>query len=153
MPREGIVPGTIARKSIPRGERERILQDVAVRLREFGELLFAYAFGSFVEDRDAGDVDIAVSVDPGRIEGLDPLDLELALVDAVERLSGLPADVVVLNDAPLGLRMSAIHGRLLFSRDEDRRLSFVERTALDAMDTDYLRRQSLKDLLTAGASR
>ncbi|MDR7454022.1 MAG: hypothetical protein QN174_11665 [Armatimonadota bacterium] len=73
--------------------------------------------------------------------------MRLDLMARIERAIGIAADVVVLNDAPSGLRMAAVRGRLLCSRDDDRRLRFVESTALQAMDMAVLARESLRALL------
>lgn len=111
-------------------------------------VLFAYLFGSFLEGRPFEDVDLGVFVESVRCPSGSLLDAQLWLATRMEREIRLPVDVVVLNDAPLGLCLIALRGRLVYSRDENLRLAFIERTSLQAMDTAYLRRQSLRDLLS-----
>ncbi len=106
---------------------------------------FAYVFGSFAEGLPFADVDVAMYFRWERLS--DPLRTQLELAAALERVVGVPVDVVVLNDAPLGLAVAALRGRLVFCRDPEGHASFLERTALQYMDTAYLRRSSLRDLL------
>lgn len=119
-------------------------------------VVFAYLFGSFAENRPCEDVDVAVFVDDGTLSGDERPGFAILLAARLDRVlapEGLTADVVVLNSAPLGLRLAALRGRVLFSRDEARRLGFIEKTALQAMDTAYLRRESLRELLRPTSSR
>ncbi|MBI4729593.1 MAG: DUF86 domain-containing protein [Acidobacteria bacterium] len=125
-------------------ERRALLDRLASRLSGEPDVLFAYAFGSLAESRAAADVDVAAYLTE---RPTDPLRREMDLVGAVEGATGFPADVVLLNDAPVGLRLAAVRGVLVLSRDDTARMGFVERTCLDAMDTEYLRRSSLRDLL------
>lgn len=101
-------------------------------------------FGSFARHRPFRDLDVAVFLDP---EPADPLDEALHLGAFLERATGLPVDVVVLNGAPLGIALAAVQGRLVWCRDPAARRAFLERVSLWAMDTYDLRRQSLRDLL------
>lgn len=134
------------------GEREERLARLRDALAAEGAVVFAYVFGSFTEERAFEDVDIAVLLDPGAAATDDALSAQLRLAARLENAAGLPVDLVLLNDAPLGLRAAALAGRLLDSRDEARRLAFVERTGFERMDTAFLRHQSLRDLLVRGAS-
>ncbi len=107
-------------------------------------VLFAYLFGSVTQGLPFEDVDVAVYLAE---DGRDRLAVALALAADLERAAGLPVEVTVLNDAPLGIALAAAQGELIFCRDPQARLAFLERTALRAMDTRHLRWQSLRDLL------
>jgi hypothetical protein len=48
------------------------------------------------------------------------------------------------NDAPAGVALAAAQGELVFCRDPQARLAFLERTALRAMNTRYLRWQAVR---------
>lgn len=145
--REDPLTGGVPRHRLALTEREELIARMAARLSREDDITFAYAFGSFIDHDVFGDVDVAVFVDETRRSPAGHLDAQMKLASCLEREHRLPMDVVILNDAPLGLRMAALRGRLIFSRDEARRLSFAERTAMQAMDTAYLRTQSLQDLL------
>lgn len=143
--------GVLKHHHLAPSDRERVLDRVAGSLAAEGAVLFAYVFGSFVEDRAFGDVDVAIFLDSERCPDASLLSLQLDLAGRLEEAAGLPVDAVLLNDAPLGLRMAAVRGRVVHSRDEARRLTFVEATCLQAMDMAYLLRESLRDLLGSGA--
>lgn len=82
-------------------------------------------FGSRARDRatPSSDVDLAVLYaddPPPTLEGL-PLDLEAEL----ERMCGLPVQIVVLNHAPVDLVHRVLRdGRLILDRDRSRRIRF-----------------------------
>lgn len=151
--RNGSPEGEFRRYRLGPEERERAATRIGEVLAQEDCVLFAYLFGSFPEGRPFEDVDLGVLVDSARCPSGSFLDAQLRLAAKMEREIRLPVDVVVLNDAPLGLRMAALRGRLVYSHDENMRLRFVERTALQAMDTAYLRRQSLRDLLSPSRFR
>ena len=56
-------------------------------------------------------------------------------------------DLILLHEADLGLRGTALRGRLLMSRDEAQRIAYLEETSLALMDMAALRRQALRDVL------
>jgi predicted nucleotidyltransferase len=98
-------------------------------------VLAAYLFGS-VARGTAGprsDVDVAVlyaAAPPATIEGL-PLDLERRIERSVQR----PAQVVVLNTAPVGLVHRVLRdGVLLLDRDPSARLRFEVRARNEFFD-------------------
>lgn len=143
---------TVRRHELAEADRQQVAQRLAGRLGEVESAIFAYLVGSFAEGRAFEDVDVAVLLDPGAAAAADLLAFQLDLAAALEEAAGLPVDIILLNDAPLGLRMGAVRGRLLLSRDEHRRLAYVERTCLEAMDMAHMARQSLRELLVPGAS-
>ena len=136
-----------ARRALSPGDYEERTRRLAEALAREEAVLFAYVFGSFAEGRAFEDVDVAVFIGPERTGGMDLLSFQLDLAARLEEGAGLPVDVVLLNEAPLGLRAAALRGRLLHSRDEARRMSLLERTGLEVMDMAFLARESLRDLL------
>ncbi len=125
-----------------RAERLGRLRDVLAAERA---VLFAYAFGSFVEGGPFEDIDLAVFVDPGA--GVtDRLAFQFDLAARLESAVRLPVDIVILDEVPPGLQAAAVRGRLVFCRDEARRVAFLEQLGLQRMDTAFLRRASLEDL-------
>lgn len=143
-----MMPGR--RRALPPPAQAEIAARLAAALAREEAVLFAYLFGSFAENRPCEDVDVAVFLDESLVSEDERLGFTLRLAGELDRIlapEGLTADVAVLNEASLGLRLAAVRGRVLVSRDEARRLRFTEDTALQAMDTAHLRRESLRDLL------
>lgn len=137
----------ILRRRLDLADRERLIDRLAGVLVGESDVLFAYLFGSFLSEGAFADVDIAILLDPmhGSLRTL--LDVQLDLMACLETKLHVPVDVVILNEAPLGLRLAAVQGRMIYSRNEAKRVEFVERTSLQAMDMEYFFRQSLQDLL------
>lgn len=123
-------------------------------------VVFAYVYGSFLEDRPFHDIDVAVYLDAT----LEPkmgvyatnlaAELEKSLshvlvdVQRVHARKSLPVDLRVLNQAPLGFRYHVFRGRLLFSRDDALHAQKVERTVSRYLDLKPLRRRGLKEAMT-----
>jgi predicted nucleotidyltransferase len=124
--------------------------------------VYAYVYGSFVEDRPFRDVDVAVYLE-GMAEpemGTYAIDLARELEKSLSVvLSGTetdrdgdrspPVDVRVLNKAPLGFRYHVFRGRLLVSRNEALRTQEVERTVSRYLDLKPLRQRALREAMTA----
>jgi len=68
----------------------------------------------------------------------------------VEKALHLPVDVKVLNYIPVPLGYMVSKGRLLFSRAEEARFSWLEMTWDRYFDMQYFLRSSLNDLLFPG---
>lgn len=115
---------------ISEGQKELLRQ----RVSEFfgGELpvCFAYLYGSFIDSEGFNDIDLSVYIDEGATKGLSPIRYQLDLAVRLEReLKGYSIDCRALNTAPLSFRFSVITaGGLLFSRDEEKRVSFESMT-------------------------
>jgi predicted nucleotidyltransferase len=125
-------------------------QELKARLRERlaarPEVRFAYLHGSFLERETLGDVDVAVSVEPGGLPGDDATAYELALEAALEQGLSVPVDVRVLEDAPVSFQYAATRGETLFIRDREAWAAFREGTWTAYLDFAPLRTEALRDL-------
>jgi len=119
---------------LPAEERERVLRVIAERLAREGNVVFAYAHGSFLRRRFFRDVDVAVWLrDPS-----DPLRYILALSAELEAEVRLPVDLQVLNEAPLPFKYRVMtEGKLLFSRDERLRKELANAVAREYLDFQF----------------
>ncbi|HHW42341.1 nucleotidyltransferase domain-containing protein [Desulfofundulus thermobenzoicus] len=111
------------------------------------EIVFAYLFGSFVTEPFFRDIDIGIYLREESIPRERALDYELSLGVELEGEIHYPLDVKVLNYAPVPLSHSASGGLLLFSRNEELRYEWVERTWDIYLDMEYFLRSNLRDLL------
>lgn len=125
------------RKNLPRENRERILNIISEFLRKQDDILFAYVYGSFAEEKPFEDIDIALYFsshsDFNRVFGL-----EEEIGDKV----GFSLDMQSLNEASLSFAFRVIStGKLLFSKDEKVRSDFEVRTRVMYFDfKPYLER-------------
>jgi len=126
-------------------EREAIVESLRQELQKHPEIVFAYLLGSFAEGLPFRDIDIAVWVEGVSRE--QAWDYEAQIATDLTRVLGIEVDVRLLNFAPLGFRLNAVNGVLLFSRDDEFRLNFVEQVSRAYMDFSWLARQMLKEAL------
>jgi hypothetical protein len=106
-------------------------------------LIFGYIFGSYAKDRISllSDVDIAVYMDD-KIK--DRFDKRLDLIDMITRiLKTDEVDLIVLNDAPLSMVFQVLKTKkLLFSKDDAKRIEFEVRAIKNYLDTEILRKRA-----------
>lgn len=96
-----------------------------------------YLFGSTARGTaaDRSDVDVAVLFDAAPPSTLDAAPL--VLEGELERALGRPVDLVVLNVAPVDLRIRALRdGQLLVDRNPAVRIAFEVRTRNEAFDLE-----------------
>ena len=118
--------------SLKKRERERIKHLIAEFLMNRDDVIFAYLHGSFLSGGPFRDIDVAVYTGKKH-----DVFYELGLEEELERLTGFPVDVRVLNDTPISFRFSVLKGELLFSKDEEKRCEFEERTLREYHDFSY----------------
>lgn len=103
-------------------------------LKSDKNVLFAYVYGSFARgEKDFSDLDIAVYLkkDPRGI-----VLYERRLAKALEKETGKPVDVRIINFMPLLLKSRLLkEGTLIFSRDQKARIAFE--TALIGSYLDF----------------
>jgi predicted nucleotidyltransferase len=118
-------------------ERKALGARLEAALADRSDVLFALAFGSFV-DRDAfRDIDVGIWTAASARPGLD-VELSASLSHAL----GVPVDVRRLNEAPVPFLFHALRGRILAVRDEERLADLMERTARDYHDRAPLLRRA-----------
>jgi predicted nucleotidyltransferase len=117
-----------------------LVQHLVENLKSHNEVIFAYLFGSFVEDLPFHDIDIGVYLSIIREEESTFFSLDLSQTLSI-RLK-IPVDVRVLNFASIPFLYHVIRGNLILERDEEIRLHFVERITARYLD--------LKPLLLKG---
>lgn len=106
-------------------------------LSAIADIRVAYVFGSVAKGTERADSDVDVGV-------LTASDLSLAdrgrLQDRLSAALGRRVDLVDLRAAPPLLRHEVVRdGVCVVTRDEDERVSFEHRTAMEFLDTRHLR--------------
>jgi predicted nucleotidyltransferase len=107
-------------------------------LEQHSSIALAYLFGSTARSRTTmfSDVDIALVLFENSITPFERLRFELMIEDVLAADCHLSnADVHVINDAPLIVKGQILtDGQLLFSRDEEMRITFETYTRLAYFD-------------------
>jgi predicted nucleotidyltransferase len=110
---------------------------VAAVLSVAPDVAAAYVFGSVAGGtaRAGSDIDIAVlftTTPPPTLESA-----RFTLAGELEHALGIPVDLIVLNDAPVDLRIRVLrHGHLVVERDASARIAFEVRTRNEAFDME-----------------
>ncbi len=139
----------------PPAERQVLMKALGDALEAYPDVAFAYVHGSFAGQGPFRDVDVAIYLAPGApVPGERTLIMSQELGDGISRTRHLhvvpPFDVRVLNQAPLGFCYQVLlRGKLVFSRDESARVGWIARIVERYLDLQPLRRQALKEAMTA----
>ena len=137
------------RFKLDKKEKQRIRGILKDAIATIEEVEFAYIYGSFPEDCGFHDIDVAVYL--SQTEDVDPLEYELSLASMLERRIRFPVDVRVLspNHAPNSFRYEVTRGEVVFSRNEEVRFGFVERTWREYLDYKPVAEYILQELVDA----
>ncbi len=130
---------------------EPLIPILKKRLWEQQAVLFVYLFGSYGKGKPTplSDVDIALFLEEslGEIENYTDKKIDLLGI-ANDVLHTDEVDLVILNEAPLSFRYQVLKtGRLLFSKDERKRIDFETSTLDEYWDTEPLRIMNWKGLV------
>ena len=121
-------------------QREHVARRLAAALETEPDLEFAWLHGSFLAGGGFHDVDVGVHLNAAPdVRSRRALALGLRL----DRDTGFPVDVRVLNDAPVVFLFHIFReGRLLLSRNDERLADLMERTVREYLDMEPLLRRA-----------
>jgi predicted nucleotidyltransferase len=122
-------------------ERARIRHLLAAELAREQDVAFAYLYGSFAESQSFRDIDIGVYL----VGQANPSERQGSLTERLSSLLKMPADVRVLNDAPVTFLYHVLRGELLCSRDDLLLSAVMEDTFRRYLDIAPLLRHSTKE--------
>lgn len=120
--------------------RERVVHVLTAALEAEPDLEFAWLHGSFLGGGGFHDIDVGIHLNAAAdVRSRRALDLGLLL----DRDTGFPVDVRVLNDAPVTFLFHVFReGRLLLSRHDERLADLMERTVREYLDMEPLLRRA-----------
>ena len=127
-------------------DKDNIKSAIREILKTKKEIGFAFLHGSFLEKRSFHDIDVAVFISEDGI--LDHFEYELSLSSILESSVRLPMDVKILNHAPLAFRYEVTRREVIFSRNEEARLWFVENAWNEYLDYKPVAENILRQLVT-----
>jgi predicted nucleotidyltransferase len=129
--------------------KNKILKELRHHLTDEKGIIFAYLHGSFLDEKEFNDLDVAIYLDQEASTKSDPIDLEISLSLKIEKFLRLPVDVKILNFAPLSFRYHVTMGNLIFSCDESIREEYICRTWSEYFDFQPVARIYLQEALAA----
>jgi hypothetical protein len=124
-------------------EKQEVRRHIAELIESQKEVVFAYLYGSFIEEVPFHDIDVGIYV-----SGIGESEAGFFAVGVADRLSraiGIEVDVRVLNYSPASFVYRVICGELILERDPDARSRVVERSIQEYLDMKPLLRRAMKE--------
>ncbi len=110
-----------------RAEQKKLVKELKYLLEQEEIIQFAYLHGSFCEEGNFRDLDIAIYL--SEQEKYKQLDYQLQLEDKLQKSFNYPVDIQILNHAPPAFSYMVIKkGCLLMVRNDNLRTKFEMRT-------------------------
>lgn len=133
-------------KDMPFQEKEKIIENLRKHLQNIPDIIFAYIFGSFLEDVAFQDIDLALFVN--QEENMNNYELKEQYAEMLCTDFNEIFDVIVINYAP-GYLLNSIftEGRLLFCKDNNLLSQWIEMCSLDMMANEYVSGESLREIV------
>jgi predicted nucleotidyltransferase len=125
------------------GDRRQVRERLRDVLAADSQVMFAFVFGSFAEDRPFHDIDVGIYVNRDRGASAD-VDLP-GLETRLSAVAGFPVDLVVLNDRPVTFLYHVFRGEVLVARDEAQLIGILEKTMRLYFDIAPLLRQATRE--------
>ncbi len=136
------------KKQIPLSEKQRIIKEMASRIKKRKNIIFAYIFGSFVRDDEFSDIDIGIFCK--KLENIDPLSFEFELEKDINSITKFPVDVRIINHAPVSFVFAVIkEGLLVKDEDPNKRADFEGMIFKKYADFAIYRKRYLREVLNA----
>jgi predicted nucleotidyltransferase len=126
-----------------REEKEKLIERLKEFLRSRDEIVFAYVFGSFLEEEAFHDIDIGIYL--SEIPQEQSTQYGLALSQTLSSNLRLPVDVRILNFAPASFLYHVIRGKLIIERDEEVSAKITEQTIQRYLDLKPLVYRGIKE--------
>ncbi|MCD6521485.1 nucleotidyltransferase domain-containing protein [Candidatus Calescamantes bacterium] len=135
------------RKNLIRHNLNSLLSELKERLEKEKDIIFAYIIGSYAKGKRCplSDFDIAVYIENNQ----EIFDRKISLNSLItDILKTDEVDLIILNEAsPLFIHHSLRNGKLLFSKDEKKRISFLVKNLKEYFDMQYYYERFKKGIL------
>jgi predicted nucleotidyltransferase len=123
--------------------KENLIERLKDFLRSRDEVVFAYVFGSFLEEETFHDIDIGIYL--SEIPQEQSTQYGLALSQILSSNLRIPVDVRILNFAPASFFYHVIRGKLIIDKDEEISAKLTERTIQRYLDLKPLVYRGIKE--------
>ena len=134
--------------SLSKDNKESLVDKISTFLTEYQkEIIAVYLFGSFLTEHHFSDIDIGIL----SIRNISqPLDFEIALESKLEKITGYPMDVRLINQTPLAFSQNVIKtGRVIVDMDPNKRAEFQGRILKEYFDFSRYHKRYLKEVVNA----
>ncbi len=133
----------IKRYFLSKKEKQKIEIVIREILKKREEIVFAYIFGSFLDNLFFRDIDIGIYLK--NIAKKEAFNYEIELGYEIESKIKIPVDLRIINFAPLYFQFHILQGKILFIKDEELWANFLDLTLRKYLDFKPLREEFLKE--------
>ena len=135
--------------TLPKKERGKIIKKIRRQLSQRKEIIFAFLYGSFLEDPCFRDIDIGVYLDEKRVKRANFFKYQLRLPGEIKIPSQYLLDIRILNEAPNSFLASVFsRGYLLFSRDDNFLTNLIEKVSAEEINSEAFLKEVFYELVS-----
>jgi len=129
-------------------KEEMIIDKIKKQLLKREEIIFAYLFGSFLENEQYNDIAVGIYIRGGIINEEASFDYSISLSGELSYNLGIDVDLKIINFLPLGVIKNILQGHLLFTRDRLFLEEYTEEKSFEYMEYFELSKEYLKGVLS-----
>jgi len=126
-----------------KNQKLNVVNKISELISNDSDILFAYIFGSFVQNEAFSDIDIGIYL-KGKANIKKEFDLENELEGALK----LPVDVRTINNAPISFVYNILNDKILI-KDDEKRADFEGQALKNYFDYVHLLDEYLKEAVCA----
>jgi uncharacterized protein len=105
-------------------KKDKIIKKINNFIQNQNEIIFAYIFGSFIEEEKFHDIDIAIYVNEKKTSSKSTF-YEIELSNQIESITSIPIDIIRLNSAPDAIVYRATKGLLIKNDNDNLRINYI----------------------------
>jgi len=139
----------IKEMNLTKVDKQKIIHKLQKFLSEELEIVFAYLHGSFLNEDEFKDIDIALCLDEKTANKIDLVASEITWSLRLEKYLFVPVDVKIINGSPLNFRYHVTRGYLLLCRDDLKREEFLCKTWSEYFDFKPVSKIYLREIFIA----
>lgn len=135
--------------TLSKKEKERVIKKIKKQLFQRKEIVFAYLYGSFLEDPCFRDIDVGIYLNEKMIKPEKFFRYQMELSGIIKVPAKYLIDLRILNEAPFSFLASVFSkGKLLFSRDDNFLTNLIEKVSAEEMASESFLSQAFRELVS-----
>ena len=105
-------------------KKDKIIKKIKNLVQNQDEIIFAYIFGSFIEEENFHDIDIAIYLNENKTSSKSTF-YEIELSNQIENITSIPIDIIRLNSALDAIVYRASKGLLIKNTNDNLRVNYI----------------------------
>jgi len=105
-------------------KKDKIIKKIKNLVQNQDEIIFAYIFGSFIEEENFHDIDIAIYLNENKTSSKSTF-YEIELSNQIESITSIPIDIIRLNSALDAIVYRASKGLLIKNTNDNLRVNYI----------------------------